>query len=95
MMDGRNLPDGFRGGRGFGFLRLPFWLIGGGLTILVAGTVLLIFNRRIAAAAEPVVISKEKVKPSLLRLKKKHRQPKKYQKIAHFNHAKSGYTLYI
>jgi hypothetical protein len=66
MMDGRNLPDGFRGGRGFGFLSLPFWLISGGLTLLVAGTVLMIFNRRIAAAADPVVISKDKspVKPA-------------------------------
>ena len=60
MKDGRNLPDGFRGGRGFGFLRLPFWLIGGGLTLLVAGIVLLIFNQRIAAAAEPAAITKEK-----------------------------------
>ncbi len=65
-MDGRNLPDGFRGGRGFGFFSLPFWLIGGGLTLLVAGIVLLIFNRRIAAAAEPAAITKEKApaKPS-------------------------------
>lgn len=60
MMDGRNLPGGFRGGRGFGFFRLPFWLIGGGLTLLVAGIVLLIFNRRIAATAEPAAITKEK-----------------------------------
>ena len=60
MMDRRNLPDGFRGGRGFGFFRLPFWLIGGGLTLLVAGVVLMIFNRRKAVAAEPAVISKEK-----------------------------------
>ena len=50
MMNGRNLAAGFRGGRGFGFFRLPFWLIGGGLTLLVAGVMLMIFNRRIAAA---------------------------------------------
>ena len=60
MKDGRNHPDGFRDGRGFGFFRLPFWLIGGGLTLLVAGVVLLIFNRRITAAAETAAITKEK-----------------------------------
>ena len=60
MMDGRNLPDGFRGGRGFGFFSLPFWAIGGGLTLLVAGIVLLIFNRRITAVVEPAAITKEK-----------------------------------
>jgi hypothetical protein len=60
MMEGRNLPDDFRGIRGFGFFRLPLCLFGGGLTLLVAGTVLLIFNRKIAAAVEPVDKQKEK-----------------------------------
>lgn len=68
MMDGRNLPDGFRGGRGFGFFSRPFWLISGGLTLLVAGLVLLIFNRRIAATAEPAAKPKEKAtaKPAVV-----------------------------
>jgi hypothetical protein len=60
MMGGRNLPGGFRSGRGFGFFSLPFWLIGGGLALLIAGVVLLIFNRRKVVVAEPAVASKEK-----------------------------------
>ena len=60
MMDGRNLSDGFRGIRGFGFLGLPLCLFSGGLSLLVAGVVLLIFNRRITAAVEPAAKPKEK-----------------------------------
>jgi len=60
MMNGRNLPNGFRWGRGFGFFSLPFWLIGGGLTFLVAGVVLMIFKGRITSAVEPAAITKEK-----------------------------------
>jgi hypothetical protein len=56
----RLMMDGYRGGRGFNFLGLPFWLIGGGLTLLIAGAVLLIFNRKITAAVEPVENPKEK-----------------------------------
>jgi hypothetical protein len=60
MLDGRNLPGMFRGGRGFGFLGLPLILIGGGLTFLVAGAALLIFKRRILAASEPAEAAREK-----------------------------------
>ena len=60
MMDGHNLPDGLHGGHGFGFFGLPFCLIGGGLTLLVAGVVLLIYNRRKAGTVEPAAVVKEK-----------------------------------
>ena len=51
----RPMMEGFRGGRGFASFRLPVWLMGGGLTFLIAGVVLLIFNRRISTAVEPDV----------------------------------------
>jgi hypothetical protein len=52
-MDGRNRGDQ----RVFvfhrGFLRAPGWLIASGLTFLIAGAVLMIFNRRISLSVEP------------------------------------------
>jgi hypothetical protein len=61
MMDGRNGLDGFRGGRMLGLLGIPLCLVGGGLTFLIAGIVLLIFNKRITAAAEPTATVKGKI----------------------------------
>jgi len=82
MMGGRNLPDGFRWRRGFGFFSLPFWLIGGGLTFLVGGVVLMIFNRRKAAPVEPAIITKEKAsaKPSAVAKEKAPAAAKKSTK---------------
>ncbi len=61
MMDGRNILGAFRGGRMMGLLGIPFGLVAGGLTFLIAGIVLLVFNKRITAAAEPAATVKEKV----------------------------------
>jgi hypothetical protein len=61
MMAGRNILGGFRGGRLLGLLGIPLGLVAGGLTLLVAGIVLLVFNKRITAAAEPAATVKEKV----------------------------------
>ena len=58
---GRNGPVGFRGGRLLGLLGIPLFMAAGGLTFLIAGIVLLVFNKRITAAAEPVATTKEKV----------------------------------
>jgi hypothetical protein len=61
MMDGRNVLGGFRGGRLMGLLGIPLCLGAGGLTFLIAGIVLLVFNKRITAAAEPAATTKGKV----------------------------------
>ena len=61
MIPGRDGLDGFRGGRLMGLLGIPLCLMAGGLTFLIAGMVLLVFNKRITAAAEPAVVTKEKV----------------------------------
>jgi hypothetical protein len=61
MMDGRNVLGGFRSGRMMGLLAIPLCLVAGGLTFLIAGIVLLVFNKRITAAAEPTATIKGKV----------------------------------
>jgi hypothetical protein len=61
MMDGRNVLGGFRGGQMIGLLAIPLCLGAGGLTFLIAGIVLLVFRKRITAAAEPAAIVKGKV----------------------------------
>jgi len=74
MMNDQNWSNGFRWGRGFGFFSLPFWFIGGGLTFLVAGVVLMIFKRRITASVEPDAVIKEKA-PAKLAAAAKEKAP--------------------
>jgi hypothetical protein len=52
--DWRDRPDRIQPIGRRGLFGSPLWLMGGGITFLIAGAVLLIFNKKISAAVEPV-----------------------------------------
>jgi hypothetical protein len=53
-LDRHDRTDGIQPIGRRGFFGNPLWLMGGGITFLIAGAVLLTFNKKISAAVEPV-----------------------------------------
>jgi hypothetical protein len=61
--DGRGQSDGMPPFGRRGFFGFPLWMAGGGLTFLIAGAVLLIFNKKFASSVEtPAAPVKEPAK---------------------------------
>lgn len=58
--DSRVQRDGMRFFTRQGLFGLPLWLMGGGLTFLIAGTVLMIFNKKITSAVDATPEKEEK-----------------------------------